>query len=298
MPVRSEEGAAIRRPGRWVLERADGIGGFTTGLRWERHDGTSAQWESRTARRRGRIQVHGAEGGTSAVEAEPTTVRRLRRLNVVAAVSFVLGGSLFALGAYLAQAGIGAARTVDDVYLVGGVFFSLGGYVSVLQATNAPTEIDEHGTLRSARWRWWRSRPHDLGWASAVVLFAGTLAFGVSLVAAFAEDLTVRQTNTWMWLPDMAGCVCFLVSGHLAQLEIGHGHVRVRSAELGWWVVAVNQVGSILFFFAGLAAYTRPATEAVLYLGLVNWGTFAGAAGFVIGGFLQIFERPVAPSDR
>jgi hypothetical protein len=27
-------------------------------------------------------------------------------------------------------------------------------------------------------------------------------------------------------------------------------------------------------------------------LGLVNWGTFAGAVCFVIGGFLQLFERP------
>ena len=36
--------------------------------------------------------------------------------------------------------GSDASRNIDTVYLVGGVFFSLGGFASVLQAVNAPTE--------------------------------------------------------------------------------------------------------------------------------------------------------------
>ena len=152
-----------------------------------------------------------------------------------------------------------AARSIDTVYLVGGFFFSLGGYASVLQAGNAPTDIDQDGSLTSARWRWWDLRPHNLGWLSAAVLFLGTLLFAVSLVAAFGQNLTVRQANTWIWIPDMLGCVCFLVSGHLALLEICHGRIGVRLHEIGWWIVFVNQVGSVLFFLAGLAAYTRPA---------------------------------------
>ncbi|MBV9831909.1 MAG: hypothetical protein JOZ82_09960 [Marmoricola sp.] len=180
-------------------------------------------------------------------------------------------------------------------YLVGGVFFSLGGYVSVLQATNAPTDIDEHGSL-SSPWRWWRHQPDHLGWSSAVVLFVGTLFFGVSLVAAFAEHLTPRQSNSWIWFPDIIGCICFLVSGHLALLEVCHGRIGVRVRELGWWIVAVNQLGSVLFALAGLAAFTRPATSQVLNEELVDWGTFAGAACFVIAGVLQVFERPTSTS--
>jgi hypothetical protein len=137
------------------------------------------------------------------VRAEPVTARRLGRINLVAAVSFAIGGSLFALGAFLAQTGNDGARNIDLVYLVGGFFFSLGGYASVLQAGNAPTDIDPDGALTSARWRWWEFRPHNLGWLSAAVLFLGTLLFAVSLVAAFAENLTVRQSNTWIWIPDM-----------------------------------------------------------------------------------------------
>jgi hypothetical protein len=150
-------------------------------------------------------------------------------------------------------------------YLVGGVFFSLGGYTSVLIAAGS-----------------------DRGeWYSAVVLFVGTLFFAVSLVAAFAEGLTPRQSDGWIWLPDITGCVCFLVSGHLALLEAGNGRLRVRARVLGWWVAAVNQLGSVLFFLAGLAAFIRPSTDEAINVGVVNWGTFAGAACFMAAGVLQ-----------
>jgi hypothetical protein len=239
------------------------------------------------------MEVRDATGSTtSVVEAEPVTARRLDRINRVAAVSFVIGGSLFSLGALFAQLDIGAIRTVDLVYLVGGVFFSLGGYATVVQAVNTPTDVDERGSLSSGRWRWWALQPGHIGWLSAAVLFAGTLFFGVSLVAAFAQNLTVRQSNGYIWFPDIIGCICFLVSGHLALLEVCHGRIGILTRELGWWIVAVNQLGSVLFFLAGVAAFTRPATSDVISIGVVNWGTFLGALCFVVGGVLQAFERP------
>jgi hypothetical protein len=219
------------------------------------------------------------------VGADDAQVRRLREVNLVAAVAFVLGGSLFALGAAFAQLGVGTLTTVNVTYLVGGFFFSLGGYVSiVLVSTGA--EAGATGL------RWWSYRPHERGWLSAVVLFVGTLLFAVSLVAAFAEGLTPRQSNGWIWLPDILGCLCFLGSGRLAMLDVCDGHVRVLAGVLDWWVVAVNQLGSILFFLAGLAAFTRPATSHAVDVQLVNWGTFAGAACFAIGGVIQTFAHP------
>ncbi len=288
-----EEALSLRRPGHWIVRKAEGPRSFTTAMTWDLPDGRTARWASRRARRRGLVEVRDASGAlTSTVSAEPTTARRLVRINLVAATSFFLGGSLFAIGALMAQLGSQPAREIDTVYLVGGFFFSLGGLSSVLQASNAPTDIDEDGSLTSAGWRWWRPRPHDLGWMSATVLFVGTLLFAVSLVAAFGEDLTARQANTWIWVPDMLGCFCFLLSGHLVLLEICHGHMGVRVHEIGWWIFFVNQVGSVLFFLAGLAAYTRPATSTALNLDLANWGTFLGAACFAVGGIVQMFDRP------
>ena len=216
---------------------------------------------------------------------------RLATINRVAAVAFILGGSLFALGAVFAQLGEVALLTVNITYLVGGFFFSLGGYASVLLAVN--TGLGNSGTSRGPV-LWWRYQPERRDWLSAVVLFVGTLLFAVSLVAAFAEGLTPRQSDGWIWFPDILGCICFLVSGHLAMLEVGGGHLGVHVHALSWWVVAVNQLGSILFFLAGLAAFVRPATSAALDAGLVNWGTFSGAVCFAAGGLLQVFDTPTS----
>jgi hypothetical protein len=216
---------------------------------------------------------------------------RLTTINLVAAVAFILGGSLFALGAILAQLGEVALLTVNVTYLVGGFFFSLGGYASILLATNSGTG---DGDTARASVRWWRYQPERRDWLSATVLFVGTLLFAVSLVAAFAEGLTPRQSDGWIWLPDILGCICFLASGHLAMLEVGGGRVGVHVRALTWWVVAVNQLGSILFFLAGLAAFVRPATSAAVDAGLVNWGTFSGAVCFAAGGFLQVLDKPTS----
>jgi hypothetical protein len=189
--------------------------------------------------------------------------RRLARDGVIAGAAFTVGSTLFAIGAFLAQTGA-ELLAVNLTYLVGGGFFSLGGWVSVVVATSP-----------------------SRGWRSAVVLFVGTLLFAVSLVAAFASGLTPRQSNGWIWLPDILGCVCFLLSGHLAMLDVGKGRVRLLVGELDWWVAAVNQVGSVLFFLAGLAAFVRPATSEAIDVGLVNWGTFGGAACFALAGIAQ-----------
>ena len=85
-----------------------------------------------------------------------------------------------------------------------------------------------------------------------------------------------------------------MVSGHLALLEVCHGRIGVRTDDTGWWIVAVNQIGSVLFFLAGLSAFTRPATSTAVNAGLVNWGTFGGALCFALGGVVQLFDSPPA----
>lgn len=291
-PAPRAAGVPHTHPG-WSLHRIERGASFATRVTWSLPDGRVARWASRAARRRGRVEILDRDGARAGfVGPEPVTARRLGRANLVAATSFTLGGTLFAVGALVAQLGVGSVRDDDLIYLVGGFFFSLGGYVSVLQAGNAPTDIDEGGALGSARWRWLTFAPRRIGWLSAAVLFVGTLFFAVSLVAAFASDLTPRQSDGWIWLPDIVGCVCFLVSGHLALVEVGNGRIWRIVDDLGWWIVGINQLGSILFLLAGVAAFVRPATSAPLDLALVNWGTFGGAVCFAVAGVLQLFERP------
>jgi hypothetical protein len=208
--------------------------------------------------------------------------RRLRRTNTVAATAFVVGGTLFCIGALLAQADVGGPRLAAAVFAAGGVFFTTGGYTSVLLVANA----------RGGKWRWWSIEPGRLDWASAVALFVGTLYFGASLLAALIGDLTTAQVHRLVWSPEVIGCVLFLLSGHLALTEMHRDRPRGRRADLGWRIAVVNQLGSALFMVAAIAAFVRPSTGDELAVGVANWATFAGAACFAAAGVMQEFERP------
>lgn len=217
----------------------------------------------------------------------------MRLLNAVAATAFIIGGALFATGAGVAQFGSGDATTCAAIYFSGGLFFTTGGYVSLLQVVNAPRHVPGGaGGLVTGRWRWWSYEPTRVDWLSVFVLFVGTLVFGVALLASFLEGLNVRQVNRLIWAPDVVGCALFLISGHLACVEICHGPPCVRRRNLGWWIVAVNQIGSVLFMASALAAFTRPATGSQINADIANWGTLTGALCFSAGGLLQHREHP------
>ena len=222
--------------------------------------------------------------------------QRLRHANTIAATAFLVGGSLFAIGAALAQAGV-EATVCATVYLVGGVFFSTGGYTSVVQVVNEP-EGGLAAELPEGRWRWWSREPRRLQWLSAAVLFAGTLVFAINLVDSFVEGLSPAGEDRLVWGPDMVGCALFLVSGHLAMVGIGGGWRFWARRDLGWWIVAVNQLGSILFMVSAVASFVRPSTDDALAIGVANWGTLTGALCFAVAGLMQEFEHPLGPRRR
>ncbi|MEW2162849.1 hypothetical protein AB0912_07585 [Streptomyces sp. NPDC007084] len=272
--------------------RSEGAGPFTTRLTWPLTDGRTAVWESRRARKRGLLTVSGpGETAARVRRADPVTIGRLRGLNTVAATAFTAGGALFALGAGVAEYG-SHGTTGAWIYFVGGLFFNTGAYACLLQAVNAPRRDGASGTLTGRRWRWWSYEPGRIDWLSTFVLFAGTLVFGVNLLDSLLRGLSARQVDRLVWAPDLVGCALFLISGHLAVVEVCHGRPRVLVHDLGWWIVAVNQLGSVLFLVSALAAYTRPATGSVVNVGIANGATLAGALCFTAAGVIQFFERP------
>src|ERR1700710_1139861 len=129
----------------------------------------------------------------------------LRLAYGVAAGAFLVGGSLFAIGAALSQAHIGGPRLAAVVYLVGGVFFSTGGYSSVLLAINSPHRRRDGGWARGP-WRWWARGTGNYDYLAAVVLFVGTLVFAVNLVDSLIGDLSPAQEDRLVWNPDLIGC--------------------------------------------------------------------------------------------
>jgi hypothetical protein len=214
----------------------------------------------------------------------------LRRANAVAAAAFLVGGSLFAIGATLSQAHIGGPRLAAVVYMVGGVFFSTGGYASVLLAINAPHRRRD-GSWARGRWRWWAREPANYDYLAAAVLFAGTIVFGINLVDSLLGHLTPTQENRLVWNPDIIGCSLFLISGQLAMVDISGSWWRIRREGLGWWIVFTNEIGSVLFMVAAVASFVR-ADGDLIAVGIANWGTLTGALCFAVAGFAQFFEPP------
>lgn len=197
-------------------------------------------------------------------------MRRRGLVNAVAATSFVVGGSLFAIGAALAQGDVGGPLLPASVYLAGGVFFCSGGLASVLQAAGGPR----------------------LQRLSAIVLLAGTLVFAINIVDSFISELTPAQQDRLIWSPDIVGCALFLVSGHFAMVALtGTWLPRHPPRQLGWWILVVNQIGSVLFMVSAVASFVHHDGD-LLAAGIANWGTLTGALCFAIAGVMQEFERP------
>src|SRR4029450_6369165 len=109
---------------------------------------------------------------------------------------------------------------------------------------------------------------------------------------SFLQGLTAKQENRLIWAPDIVGCAMFLISGHLALAEVCHGRSRVQPRELGWWIAAINQIGSYLFLVSALAAFVNPETSSVVNEAVANWGTPAGRLRLAGGGVLRLFEQP------
>lgn len=259
-------------------------------------------WDTpRRGRKRGLVVVGATHEGKPLVHAASTQVRRwLSALNTVVAVSFCVGSVLFVVGALLAESPSSPQLASSVVYLCGGLLFTLGGWASFLQAVNArdlaSSRAPAAGDART--WRWWSYDPRSIGWLSTFVLLVGTLVFGVSLVDAFLRHLSATGTDQLVWAPDAAGCVLFLISGHLALVEVCRGRAALLPANLGWWIVVLNQAGSVLFTVSAVAGYVCHATDRPLAAGLANWTTAAGAVCFCAAGVAQAFERPSGGSER
>lgn len=279
------------------LHRSEGRGSFVSRLQFRHPDGRTVTWESRQARKRGVVRVV-RDGVADFIRTRPAHAVRLGRCNTVSGISFAIGGALFTLGAMLSALDIASTLTIDLTFLVGGFFFSLGAYAALVQEINSPRGIGSDGRLHENPWRWWAYEPVRPGWVAAFVLFCGTLAFAISLIDAFGQNLDTQQLNRLIWAPEIVGCVLFLVSGHIGILEVCHGRFRLLPRSLGWWIVTVNQIGSWLFMLSGLAAFVRPATGDLISPVLVNWGTALGAACFSLAGIAQVFERPSAATTQ
>lgn len=174
---------------------------------------------------------------------------------------------------------VGGAGATNLLCYVGSWFFTSA---ALLQLVLSRPSMD----------RSWATPSIRAEWLSAATQFGGTLCFNVSTGAAlWAHRLPSRRH--FVWGPDAAGSVAFLVSGVLgvAAVSLVVGIFQLKSRD--WLAAWINMIGSIAFGVSAAGAFItkKGITEDAW---LANIGTFVGALCFLIAALL-VLPKHVSP---
>ena len=224
------------------------------------------------------------------------------RLSWWMAILFMIGSSLFAIGAapslwpVFFQSFLGQdANPISNVtYFVGSLFFTSAASLQLFQSMNS--DISRVGDGRGSKIVWWAWRPRNLGYLASLIQFAGTLLFNLNTGSGL-----VQQTHPdWMtWVPNMTGSICFLAASLCAYLEIAHRIRYFAANDLTFWITPINGLGSVAFQISAFASYVG-ADGQLADATVANWGTFLGALCFLVASYLlipEMFEKSSETDD-
>ncbi|MCX8561260.1 hypothetical protein OS122_10225 [Mycolicibacterium mucogenicum] len=169
---------------------------------------------------------------------------------------FAIGSTFFALATVPGFPSVAGAGTTNMLCFVGSWFFTTA---ALMQYKLAPPGI-----------QWW----------SAAIQFMGTVLFNVSTGAAVWAHAVLAERR-YVWAPDAAGSLAFLLSGLLAVLVVGLWSPRSVAWQASW----INLMGCVAFQVSALAAFVRK-TGITVDERLANFGTFVGALCFLVAALL------------
>jgi hypothetical protein len=211
----------------------------------------------------------------------------LARTDRLIASLFIIGSSLFALGAVPHYSEAVGLRITALTFFVGSIFFTAAAFTQYRQAVDALP--DPH---RGSGRRFWVWAPHNLVWLACAVQFAGTLWFNWSTGNALRLNIDAAVADQRVWRPDALGSAAFLVASGLAWLDASRDVGDGPGTRRAWWIGAANMLGSVAFGVSAVAAYVVPATGDVWNAELSNLGTLVGAICFLIGAILLLPTQP------
>ncbi|MDH3915225.1 MAG: hypothetical protein OES37_03625 [Chromatiales bacterium] len=282
-----------RHDRRLDLVEATGPRPFRTRRVYRRQDGSRHVWESRHHRK----NLPGAE---------PTRLAGLGglllrgawnpgALNWWIGTVFALGSSLFMLGCLLilvpglAEQWSYSEHQVNMVFFAGSIPFTTAAYLQLFQAANAG-DFPSHGQGGSRKAVPFGWRPKDIGWLSCALQFMGTILFNFNTFDALLPGLDWVEEDLVIWVPNFAGSVLFLGSGHLAFAEAGHAHFSWQPKNLSWWVTFINLLGCIGFMISAVFAVVLPTPPVFDAVTISVFFTLLGATGFLVGSLLMLPE--------
>jgi len=285
-------------PPGWSVLETSGPGPFVTRARLRRPDGSEVEWASR--RHRKRLGVRSLAAADSAPVAR-AWVRWPTVRSWTVGLLFMIGSLCFALGSMPLYFDRVSPAVTGWTFFVGSVFFTSASYLQFHEAINAPALPDGLHSPRRGIGRYLAWTPRRIDYWATLVQLIGTVFFNITTFAATRGDLTLAQERRLVWAPDVFGSVCFLVASWFAYLEVAPRRRRPRGGSTGWWIAALNLLGSVAFGASAVAARVVAGPDEVANLALVNLGTWIGAVCFFLGAALLPVEsahdaEPAAPT--
>jgi hypothetical protein len=189
---------------------------------------------------------------------------------------FMIGSSLFAIGTAPGFATLCGADATNLLCFMGSWFFTSAALIQLLLS-------------RPSMSRSWAIPSTRAECLSAAIQLFGTLNFNLSTGAAlWAQRIPARRH--FVWGPDAAGSVAFLLSGALGVVAVilTVGLVQVKSRL--WLAASTSMIGSIAFGASAIGAFITK-TGSTEDAQLAQTGTFVGALCFLIAAYLRLPKR-------
>ncbi|MEV7648581.1 chloride channel protein [Arthrobacter sp. NPDC089319] len=196
---------------------------------------------------------------------------------------FIIGSSLFALGAVPFYADAVGLRAGAVTFFLGSLFFTSAAFLQYREAVDALPGVG--AARRHSLWVW---APRNPTWLAAAVQLAGTLWFNWSTANAVNDNLSAELIDQRVWRPDALGSIAFLIASAVALWDAGRGAIANRPKPREWKIGVMNLIGSIAFGISAVAAFVIPSSGDVWNAQLSNLGTLAGALCFLIGAMLML----------
>jgi len=189
---------------------------------------------------------------------------------------FMIGSSLFAIGSAPGFGTWAGTSVANLVYFVGAIFFTAAGFVQLVLsgAVSVPVSYAPGRMVRAE-------------WLTAATQSFGTLMFNVSTTAALYARSRHAEVD-YVWNPDAAGSVAFLVSANLAFVAYARTTATLWDPRrIGWWSVVVNFIGCAAFGASAVGAFVLTDGSAING-SLANGGTFVGALCFLVASLIVL----------
>eukprot|EP00404_Azadinium_spinosum_P060386 CAMPEP_0180713578 /NCGR_PEP_ID=MMETSP1038_2-20121128/11976_1 /TAXON_ID=632150 /ORGANISM="Azadinium spinosum, Strain 3D9" /LENGTH=208 /DNA_ID=CAMNT_0022745911 /DNA_START=40 /DNA_END=663 /DNA_ORIENTATION=- len=163
---------------------------------------------------------------------------------------------------------------VTGPYLVGGMCFTIGSYLGLVEATNAPINWLSPRKLRGVvSWK------AVAGYGAYTI---GALFFNVNTFSAFFQ-MTEFEEKLFVWVAAICGSLGFVLG---SLLECHTNKVwQFKPTSCAWWLCVANLFGSACFLIAGISGFCQ--VDAMLTE--CNFTYLIGSAGFMVGALCTLW---------